>query len=51
MRISFPNKEQDDTLVGAGETRIGTAADNGITVAGTGVACALTTAMASSSNS
>ena len=38
MRISFPNKEQDDTLVGAGETRIGTAADNGITVAGTGVA-------------
>lgn len=38
MRISFPNKEQDDTLVGAGETRIGAAADNAIVVGGTGVA-------------
>ncbi len=38
MRISFPNKEQDDTLVGAGETRIGAAADNNIIVGGAGVA-------------
>lgn len=38
MRISFPNKEQDDTLVGAGETRIGAAADNSIVVGGAGVA-------------
>jgi len=38
MRISFPNKEQDDTLVGAGETRIGAAADNSIIVGGAGVA-------------
>ena len=39
MRISFPNKEQDDTLVGSGETRIGAAADNAVVVAaGAGVA-------------
>ena len=38
MRISFPNKEQDDTLVGPGETRIGAAADNNIIVGGAGVA-------------
>src|SRR5580765_4341998 len=38
MRISFPGKEQDDTLVGPGETRIGAAADNNIVVGGSGVA-------------
>jgi pSer/pThr/pTyr-binding forkhead associated (FHA) protein len=38
MRISFPGKEQDDTLVGTGETRIGAAADNSIVVGGSGVA-------------
>lgn len=38
MRISFPDKEQDEALVGAGETRIGAAADNDIVVSGTGVA-------------
>lgn len=38
MRISFPGKEQDDTLVGTGETRIGAAADNNIVVGGSGVA-------------
>lgn len=38
MRISFPGKEQDDILVGAGETRIGAAADNNIVVGGSGVA-------------
>ncbi|MBS0583594.1 MAG: FHA domain-containing protein [Proteobacteria bacterium] len=38
MRISFPGKEQDDTLVGSGETRIGAAADNSIVVRGSGVA-------------
>lgn len=38
MRISFPNKEQDDTLVGFGETRIGAAPDNNIVVGGSGVA-------------
>ncbi|MFT3791822.1 MAG: FHA domain-containing protein [Rudaea sp.] len=38
MRISFPNKEQEDTLVGAGEARIGAAADNTIVIGGSGVA-------------
>ena len=38
MRISFPGKEQDDTLVGTGETRIGAAADNNIVIGGSGVA-------------
>ena len=38
MRISFPNKEQDDTLVGTGDIRIGAAEDNNIVVAGSGVA-------------
>jgi pSer/pThr/pTyr-binding forkhead associated (FHA) protein len=38
MRIFFPNKERDDTLVGAGEVRIGTAADNDIAIIGNGVA-------------
>jgi pSer/pThr/pTyr-binding forkhead associated (FHA) protein len=38
MRISFPNKERDDTLVDPGEARIGAAADNNIVIAGSGVA-------------
>jgi hypothetical protein len=38
MRISFPNKERDDTLVGFGDTRIGAADDNGLVLHGSGVA-------------
>jgi pSer/pThr/pTyr-binding forkhead associated (FHA) protein len=38
MRISFPNKEHEDTLVGAGDTLIGAAADNTIVVDRGGVA-------------
>ena len=32
MRVTFPDKEQDDTLVGAGNLRVGAAADNDIIV-------------------
>jgi pSer/pThr/pTyr-binding forkhead associated (FHA) protein len=38
MRLSFPNKEHDDTLIGAGDTRIGAAADNTIVLNRSGVA-------------
>jgi pSer/pThr/pTyr-binding forkhead associated (FHA) protein len=38
MRISFPNKEQDDVLFGVGEVRIGAATDNNIVITDSGVA-------------
>jgi pSer/pThr/pTyr-binding forkhead associated (FHA) protein len=38
MRISFPNQEHEDTLVGAGDTLIGAAADNTIVLDRSGVA-------------
>ena len=38
MRISFPNKERDDTLVGTGEIRVGSAPDNTIVLESAGVA-------------
>jgi pSer/pThr/pTyr-binding forkhead associated (FHA) protein len=38
MRLSFPNKEHEDTLIGAGDTLIGAAADNTIVLNHTGVA-------------
>src|SRR5579863_2988101 len=38
MRLSFPNREHEDTLIGAGDTLIGTAADNTIVLNRSGVA-------------
>ncbi len=38
MRLSFPNKEHNDTLIGAGDTSIGAAADNTIVLKSSGVA-------------
>ena len=38
MRLSFPNKEKDDVLIGAGDTAIGAAADNVVVLSRPGVA-------------
>ena len=38
MRLSFPNREHEDTLIGAGDTLIGAAADNTIVLNRSGVA-------------
>lgn len=38
MRLTFPNREHEDALIGAGDTRIGAAADNTIVLNHSGVA-------------
>jgi pSer/pThr/pTyr-binding forkhead associated (FHA) protein len=38
MRLSFPNKENDDVLIANGDTAIGAAADNGVVLDRPGVA-------------